>query len=227
MKEEAKSLWDNEIANDDQIKAVVFSSAKESGFIAGADIGDIRSIDDKQELIPIIKDGLEFFKKMKSKGIPLVSAIHGPALGGGLEWALWCDYRICSDSPKTKLGLPEVKLGLLPGKYESASNCVILHDISFVTDISTTFYRKGFGGTQNLHPLIGLQEALPMMLQGKEVRSKKAKKIGLVDMIVASQSLEQVAIDSALALADGTLKKNKVSLTMMIALSSICTSNAQ
>lgn len=181
MKEEAKSLWDNEIANDDQIKAVVFSSAKESGFIAGADIGDIRSIDDKQELIPIIKDGLEFFKKMKSKGIPLVSAIHGPALGGGLEWALWCDYRICSDSPKTKLGLPEVKLGLLPG----------------------------FGGTQNLHPLIGLQEALPMMLQGKEVRSKKAKKIGLVDMIVASQSLEQVAIDSALALADGTLKKNK------------------
>ena len=102
-----------------------------------------------------------------------------------------------------------------------------LHDISFVTDISTTFYRKGFGGTQNLHPLIGLQEALPMMLQGKEVRSIKAKKIGLVDMIVASQSLEQVAIDSALALADGTLKKNKVSITMTIALSSICTSNTR
>jgi len=187
MKDEAKKLWDDEIHSNPGIKAVVFSSGKESGFIAGADIGDIKSIEDKKDLVPIIKDGLDFFQKMKTKGVPLVCAIHGPALGGGLEWALWCDYRICSDSSKTKMGLPEVKLGLLPG----------------------------FGGTQNLYPLVGLQEALGMMLQGKEVRPQKAKKIGLVDMVVAPQSLEKVAVASALALANGTLKHKKKKKPLM------------
>lgn len=181
MKDEAKLLWDSEIHGNEDISAVVFSSGKPMGFIAGADIGDIKGIKDKRELNNIIEDGLKFFQKMKSKGVPLVCAIHGPALGGGLEWALWCDYRVCSDAAQTKLGLPEVKLGLLPG----------------------------FGGTQNLHPLVGLQEALGMMLQGKEVRAKKAKQIGLVDVVVAPQSVEKVAIDSAFALANKSLKVPK------------------
>ena len=178
MKDEAKLLWDSEIHDNAAVEAVVFSSGKKDGFIAGADIQDIKS-GDAEEIKAVIEDGLHFFQRMKSKGVPLVSAIHGPALGGGLEWALWCDYRVCSDSDKTKLGLPEVKLGLLPG----------------------------FGGTQNLHSIVGLQEALGMMLQGKEVRPKKAKKIGLVDAVVAPQSLEYVAVESALQLAEGTLKK--------------------
>ena len=190
LKDEAKQLWQNEIvaANDGNndkkkasVKAVVFGSAKPNMFIAGADIFDIKSIEDKQQLVPLIQDGLEFFQHMKDKQVPLVAAIDGPALGGGLEWALWCDYRICTDNPKTKLGLPEVKLGLLPG----------------------------FGGTQNLHPIVGLQNALDMMLTGKEIRPDKAKKMGLVDLVVSPASLEAVAIQCAEQLAAGTLKPKR------------------
>ncbi|KAL3757772.1 hypothetical protein ACHAWU_000413 [Discostella pseudostelligera] len=178
---EAKSMWQNEIHSNTNVKSVVFTSAKESGFIAGADIFDISSIDDKSTLVPIIEEALQFFLHMKSKNVPMVAAIHGPALGGGLEWALWCDYRICTDSSSTKLGLPEVKLGLLPG----------------------------FGGTQNLPALVGIQGGMDMMLTGKDIRPVKAKKMGLVDLVVAPQSLESVAISTAEGLANGSIKKSK------------------
>jgi enoyl-CoA hydratase/carnithine racemase len=79
-------------------------------FVAGADIFDLQQIEDKQELVGIIEDSFNFFQKMRSKKLPMVCAIDGPALGGGLEWALWCDYRICTDSPKTKVGWVEVVL---------------------------------------------------------------------------------------------------------------------
>lgn len=178
LSEEAKVLWKNEIETNPAVKAVVFTSGKPGNFIAGADIFDIQAIENKQDLIPLIADELAFFQHVRAKGVPLVAAIDGPALGGGLEWALWCDYRICTDSDKTKLGLPEVKLGLLPG----------------------------FGGTQNLHPVVGLQNAMDMMLTGKDIRAHKAKSMGLVDLVVASQSLEAVAISSAEQLASGQLK---------------------
>lgn len=181
LKDEAKVLWKKDIESNSNIKAVVFASAKPGMFIAGADIFDIKSIENKQELVPLIEDGLNFFQHMRTKKVPLVCAIDGPALGGGLEWALWCDYRICTDSSKTKLGLPEVKLGLLPG----------------------------FGGTQNLPALVGLQNAMDMMLTGKDIRPDKAKKMGLVDLVVTPASLEKVAIDSALQLANGTLKAKR------------------
>ena len=103
LAEEAKTFWNQEIENNDSIKAVVFTSAKKDSFIVGADIYDIQKTENKQDLIPIIEDGLKLFQKMKAKGVPLVAAIDGPALGGGLEWALWCDYRICTDSSKTKV----------------------------------------------------------------------------------------------------------------------------
>ena len=178
LKDEAKQLWKKEIESNPAVKAVVFSSAKPGMFIAGADIFDIKAIEDKAQLVPLIEDGLNFFQHMKKKGIPLVCAIDGPALGGGLEWALWCDYRVASDSKKTKLGLPEVKLGLLPG----------------------------FGGTQNLHKLIGLQAAMDAMLTGKDIRPDKAKKMGLVDLVTSPAEVERVAIESAVQLAKGTLK---------------------
>jgi enoyl-CoA hydratase/long-chain 3-hydroxyacyl-CoA dehydrogenase len=178
LKDEAKELWKKEIESNSNVKAVVFSSAKKGMFIAGADIFDIKSIEDKSQLVPLIEDGLHFFQHMKTKGIPLVCAIDGPALGGGLEWALWCDYRVASDSKKTKLGLPEVKLGLLPG----------------------------FGGTQNLPKLVGLQAAMDMMLTGKDIRPDKAKKMGLVDLVTSPAEVERVAIASAAQLANGTLK---------------------
>ncbi|KAL7540194.1 hypothetical protein ACHAXR_012318 [Thalassiosira sp. AJA248-18] len=178
---EAKDLWQTDIQSNDNIKSVVFTSAKESGFIAGADIFDISNVEDKSTLVPVIEEALQFFLNMKSKGVPMVAAMHGPALGGGLEWALWCDYRICTDSSSTKLGLPEVKLGLLPG----------------------------FGGTQNLPALVGIQGSMDMMLTGKNILPAKAKKMGLVDMVVAPQSLEAVAIETAEGLANGTIKKSK------------------
>lgn len=187
LAQEAKKLWKAEIEDAAEVKAVVFASAKPGMFIAGADIFDIQRIENKQELVPLIADGLQFFQHMRKRKIPLVAAIDGPALGGGLEWALWCDYRICTDSSKTKLGLPEVKLGLLPG----------------------------FGGTQNLHPLVGLQNAMDMMLTGKEIRPDKAKKMGLVDLVVAPQSLEQVAIEQAEQLASGKLKVSRKKKSLM------------
>ena len=185
--DELKQLWNSEIHSNESVKAVIFTSAKEDCFVAGADIFDIQSLENKQDVIPIIESGLEFFQKMRGKGVPLISAIDGSALGGGLEVALWCDYRICTDSPKTKLGLPEVKLGLLPG----------------------------FGGTQNLYPLVGLQSAMDMMLTGKDIRPQKAKKMGLVDLVVAKPSLEKVAIDTAEGLANGTVKSKRKSKPLM------------
>ncbi|KAL3779194.1 hypothetical protein ACHAWO_008100 [Cyclotella atomus] len=182
---EARTLWD-ELASDPALKSVVFTSTKDC-FIAGADIFDISSVKNKEELVPVIEEALMFFLKMKERGVPMVAAIHGPALGGGLEWALWCDYRICTDSPSTKLGLPEVKLGLLPG----------------------------FGGTQNLTSLVGVQKAMDMMLTGKDVRHDKAKKIGLVDLVVAPQSLESVAIATAEGLVNGTIKKKQPKKSFM------------
>eukprot|EP00985_Skeletonema_marinoi_P012369 scaffold5950_cov80-Skeletonema_marinoi.AAC.1 len=172
-------MWEADIQSNSDITSIVFTSAKESGFIAGADIFDISSVQDKSELVPVIEEALNFFLHMKAKDVPMVAAIHGPALGGGLEWALWCDYRICTDSKATKLGLPEVKLGLLPG----------------------------FGGTQNLPALVGIQGAMDMMLTGKNILPAKAKKMGLVDLVVAPQSLESVAIETAEGLANGTVKE--------------------
>ena len=178
---EAQTMWESEIHSNSAVKSVVFTSAKESGFIAGADIFDISSVEDKSSLVPVIEEALQFFLRMKSKKVPMVAAINGPALGGGLEWALWCDYRICTDSSSTKLGLPEVKLGLLPG----------------------------FGGTQNLPALVGVQGSMDMMLTGKDIRPAKAKKMGLVDLVVAPQSLESVALSTAEGLANGTIQKSK------------------
>ena len=86
---EARHLWD-ELSNNPSIKSIVFTSAKDSCFIAGADIFDISSVEDKETLVPIIEEALMFFLKMRERGLPLVAAINGPALGGGLEWGELC-----------------------------------------------------------------------------------------------------------------------------------------
>lgn len=109
------------------------------------------------------------FFKMAELPFPTVAAIHGVALGGGLEFALACDYRVCTEDSKTKLGLPEVQLGLLPGG----------------------------GGTQRLPKLVGIQKALEWMLTGKQVRPKQAKKTGLVDDVVPHSILLNVAVKLA------------------------------
>jgi hypothetical protein len=88
MSKEARKMWQNDIANNSAIKAVVFSSGKPDMFIAGADIFDLKAVENKQDLIGLIEDGMDFFQSMKDKKVPLVCAIDGPALGGGLEWAM-------------------------------------------------------------------------------------------------------------------------------------------
>ena len=173
MQGEVERIIKGDIANNSEVKAIVFISSKPDNFIAGADIDMIKAFENKADLKDTCMKAHTFFDEIKALKLPMVSAIHGAALGGGLEWAMYCDYRIATTDKKTVFGLPEVKLGLMPG----------------------------MAGTYHLPKLVGYQEALGMMLTGKNVRPDKAKKIGLVDMVVDQASLEKVAIEQAKALA--------------------------
>jgi 3-hydroxyacyl-CoA dehydrogenase/enoyl-CoA hydratase/3-hydroxybutyryl-CoA epimerase len=159
----------DEIENDDAIRGVVVVSGKKDSFVAGADVSMLAACNDADEAEELSISGQKLFDRMQAMKKTFVAAIHGPALGGGLELALACHYRVCSDSPKTQLGLPEVQLGLLPGS----------------------------GGTQRLPALIGIQQAMKMMLTGAPVRAKQAKKYGIVDDMVPQSILLDVAIEMA------------------------------
>lgn len=116
MQEEAVKIFQEKIVGNNDIKAIVFISSKADNFIAGADIDMIKAVEDKSQLKDMCMKGTSFFDEIKKTiKIPMVAAINGAALGGGLEWAMYCDYRIATTGKKTALGLPEVKLGLLPG----------------------------------------------------------------------------------------------------------------
>ncbi len=160
-----------EVENDPEIKAVVFTSGKKDSFIAGADIAMLEGISSAEEGERAAKAGQEVMNRIEGFSKPVVAAIHGVALGGGLETALACHARVASDSKKTKLGLPESQLGLLPGA----------------------------GGTQRLPRQIGVQAALDMMLTGKQVSAKKALKLGLVDDVVPPSILLETAAELALS----------------------------
>ena len=140
--------------NDQDAKGLILTSGK-STFVVGADIDQLTTIETAEQAFDLVEDLKTSLRKLETSGKPVVAAITGTALGGGLELALACHYRIAIDSPKTKLGLPEVKLGLLPGG----------------------------GGTQRLPRLIGIQKALELMTQGKELRPQQAVEIGLIDDI--------------------------------------------
>lgn len=160
----------DEIEADKSIKGVVLASGKSSSFVAGADITMLAACKTAAEAEALSKGGQEVFDRIQNMSATFVAAIHGPALGGGLELALACHYRVCSDSNKTVLGVPEVQLGLLPGS----------------------------GGTQRLPELIGIQQAMQMMLTGKQVRPSQAKKYGIVDDAVPQSILMDVAKEFAL-----------------------------
>jgi len=181
MQKESETIFRSQILSNKEIKAVVFISSKPDNFIAGADIDMIKAVEDKRMLKDITMKAHGFFDELKRTNLPFVAAINGAALGGGLEWAMYCDYRIATTSPKTVLGLPEVKLGLLPG----------------------------MAGTYHLPKLVGYAAALDMILTGKNVRPDKAKKMGLVDLVVDPASLESVAIRQAKGLVDGSVKPTK------------------
>ncbi|KIP65572.1 multifunctional fatty acid oxidation complex subunit alpha [Vibrio harveyi] len=147
------------------VKGMIIHSLKPDNFVAGADVRMLEACTTASEAEALAKQGQDLFQQLSELPYPVVAAIHGPCLGGGLELALACDYRVCTDSDKTRLGLPEVQLGLLPGS----------------------------GGTQRLPRLIGLLPSLDLILTGKQLRAKKAKKLGVVDACVPETVLLDVA----------------------------------
>ncbi|WP_010449563.1 fatty acid oxidation complex subunit alpha FadJ [Vibrio rotiferianus] len=147
------------------VKGMIIHSLKPDNFVAGADVRMLEACTTASEAEALAKQGQELFQQLSDLPYPVIAAIHGPCLGGGLELALACDYRVCTDSDKTRLGLPEVQLGLLPGS----------------------------GGTQRLPRLIGLLPSLDLILTGKQLRAKKAKKLGVVDACVPHTILLDVA----------------------------------
>lgn len=161
---------------DATVRAIVFVSGKPDSFIAGADAEELGRIGSATEAERLSREGHALLDRVERSRAPVVAAIHGACLGGGLELAMACAYRIATDHPKTTLGLPEVQLGILPGG----------------------------GGTQRLPRLVGLATALDMMLAGKAVKARKARAIGLVHEVVHPAILRQVALARARELAAGT-----------------------
>ncbi|ENB4327265.1 fatty acid oxidation complex subunit alpha FadJ [Vibrio vulnificus] len=147
------------------LKGLIVHSLKPDNFVAGADVRMLEACKTAPEAEALARQGQELFQQLSDLPYPVVAAIHGPCLGGGLELALACDFRVCSDDDATRLGLPEVQLGLLPGS----------------------------GGTQRLPRLIGLLPSLDLILTGKQLRANKAKKLGVVDACVPQTILLDVA----------------------------------
>jgi 3-hydroxyacyl-CoA dehydrogenase/enoyl-CoA hydratase/3-hydroxybutyryl-CoA epimerase len=175
LRDDFAALFD-EFEGETDIRGIVLASGKADTWIAGADIDEFLTLRTPAQAEALSRSGQALLARLETLRVPVVAAIHGACLGGGLETALACHYRIASDHPKTVLALPEVQLGLLPGA----------------------------GGTQRLPRLIGLQRALDMILTSRNVRAKKACQMGLVDELVHPAILLDVAIARARELADGT-----------------------
>jgi 3-hydroxyacyl-CoA dehydrogenase/enoyl-CoA hydratase/3-hydroxybutyryl-CoA epimerase len=143
------------------VRGVLVTGPGPGMFCAGADINLIQSITDPAEGEAAAVRGRSIFQRLRQLRVPVVAAIEGPCLGGGFELALFCDVRVASDHRNTQIGLPEVKLGIVPG----------------------------FGGTQNLARLVGLPTALDLILNGKLLRGKQAKKLAIVDRLVPAPKL--------------------------------------
>lgn len=186
----------HEVWTNDAVRGAVLISSKPGCFIAGADINMIEACKSAEEVTELSHDGQKMFDKLEKSPKPIVAAIGGSCLGGGLEFAIACQYRVATKDRKTVLGTPEVMLGLLPGA----------------------------GGTQRLPKMVGLPSAFDMMLTGRNIRADKAKKMGLVDQLVdplgpglkspeerTIEYLEEVAIQYAKGILNKTvsLKKEK------------------
>jgi 3-hydroxyacyl-CoA dehydrogenase/enoyl-CoA hydratase/3-hydroxybutyryl-CoA epimerase len=152
------------------VKVVVVYSGKPDSFIAGADVKAIEALEDPVEAEAKVRQGQAIYMDLEQLPVPTVAAIHGICLGGGFEMALACRHRVLSDSGKTRMGLPEVMLGILPS----------------------------WGGTTRLPRLIGLQAALDLLLTGKQIDARKAKRIGLAGEVLPSDLFEEKVRDFAL-----------------------------
>ncbi|TYL44045.1 fatty acid oxidation complex subunit alpha FadJ [Dickeya sp. ws52] len=148
------------------LQGMIILSGKPTSFIAGADIDMLDACADAAAAQKLAETGQEALEAIARLPFPVVAAIHGACLGGGLELALACDYRLCTPDDVTRLGLPEVQLGLLPGA----------------------------GGTQRLPRLIGVVRALELILTGRQLRASQARRVGLVDDVVPPAILLEAAL---------------------------------
>ncbi len=153
----------NVIDGNKAIRVLLITSEKKDIFIAGADINEIKAISSSEDALAKVSRGQNILTKISKLKIPTIAVINGACLGGGLELALACKYRVAVVNHKTVLGLPEVSLGIIPG----------------------------FGGTQRLPKLVGLQQSLKIILSGKAIDARKAFQIGLVDHIAREEFLEE------------------------------------
>ncbi|MGH7565980.1 MAG: 3-hydroxyacyl-CoA dehydrogenase NAD-binding domain-containing protein [Gemmatimonadota bacterium] len=172
--EEFDALLDELVGRGD-LTAVVFRSGKPDTYIAGADVEELADIDSPDEARELSRRGQAVFQRVADLSLPTVAAIHGACLGGGLEFALACSFRVASDDEATRLGFPEVQLGIIPA----------------------------WGGTQRIARLLSLEDALTLVLTGNRVPARKAKRMGLIDKVVPRARLEEEAVAIARAAASG------------------------
>ena len=155
--------------------AVIVVSGKPGSYIAGADVDHIRSVSTSDEGVEAARSGQRVLRRLSELGVPTVAAIHGACVGGGAELACWCTGRVASTDDRTRIGFPEVKLGIVPG----------------------------FGGTQRLPGIVGLVQAITLASSGRLLNAKQAKRAGLIDAAVHRDYLLQAAAALAEKLIDG------------------------
>jgi enoyl-CoA hydratase/carnithine racemase len=158
-----------EVAEQADLNGLLITSAKDGIFLAGADLKELAALpsDDEAPARQIVRNGTQVLAALEALLIPTVAAIDGAALGGGLELAMACDYRLAGNHPKLKLGLPEVKLGLIPG----------------------------WGGTQRLPRIVGIERGAELLVTGRAVASADGVAMGLVDRVTDSATLVKEATE--------------------------------
>lgn len=160
----------HELEDDEELRVLVVTGAGDKAFVAGADINELVDRDSRLGR-KVSRERQEVFSRIENLPVPVIAAVNGYALGGGLELALACSIRVCSD--KAQFGAPEVKLGIIPGD----------------------------GGTQRLPRLVGLGRAMEMILTGDFIDAQEAYRIGLVNKVVPAEKLMEVAMELAQRIA--------------------------
>jgi len=168
-----------EIEKDRALRAAVIASRAPGSFMAGADIREFLAVETPEQVRAVVREGQAMLDRLEGARTPVVAAVHGACMGGGVEVALACRAIVASDHPSTRFAFPEVRLGLLPG----------------------------LGGTQRLPERVGVAPALDMALTGRSVYARRARSMGLVDVTTPRESLLHAAVTAARGLADGSWRR--------------------
>jgi 3-hydroxyacyl-CoA dehydrogenase/enoyl-CoA hydratase/3-hydroxybutyryl-CoA epimerase len=169
-----------------KLAAVVVISGKPGTFFAGADVREIVALEDVEDARNKSREGQRIFRRLERLTVPTIAAVDGLCLGGATELALACDYRIASDRPQTRIGLPEIKLGIVPG----------------------------FGGCVRLPRLVGIQRALRMIVSGSAVNAERARRMGLVDRVANYERFEAAVADFVREALEGQVERHPPRLSL-------------